>query len=44
MLMALAEMRAKQAVGRQPERRLWLFDTFEGLPQPGDADYKLATK
>ena len=30
------------AVGRDTDRRLWLYDTFEGIPAPGPRDGSLA--
>lgn len=34
MAMAWAEMAAHPGFRRHPRRTLWLYDTFEGLPQP----------
>lgn len=44
MLMALAELNAKKTAGLVANRSIWLFDTFEGLTQPGEKDDPEAIK
>ena len=40
-LFALGAQRAAAAAQRHEDRRLWLFDTFDGLPPPGERDETL---
>ena len=38
MVMAWSEIAHANVRGRKPKRRMWLYDTFEGLPPPTERD------